>query len=156
MDRCTNSNFRDITRKFLNYRKHYQTRKGRLNNKDFSKVISLFNQKVIDRIIFDNYDFKIYGLGTLALRRSKIEKFKDGRINPNLSVDWQQTKKYGKRIYHMNEHTDGYKYSFEFKPSNIFKNINYYEFKIARRNSRYLATILKNPDTYGKISAYLK
>jgi len=147
---------RDVTKKYLNYRNRYPNRKNRLNTPEFSKAIKLFNQKVIDRIIFENYDFTMTGLGTLSLKKNKIKKFKDGKINPNLAVDWKKTKEYGKRIYHMNEHTDGYKYLFDFKPRGIFKNINYYGFKIARQNSRYLAKILKNPSVYGKVNAYLK
>lgn len=147
---------RDVTRKYLNYRRDNYNRKNRLNTSEFSKVINKFNKKLIDRIIFDTFEFKIYGLGSLGLRKWKPKKFVDGKISEHLSIDWAKTKKYNKRIYHMNEHTDGYKYGFMFTPSNQFKNINYFEFKMARRNSRYLANILKNPDTYGKIGAYLK
>ena len=156
MDRCVNNNLRDVTRKFLNYRKAHLKRKNRLNHIQFSKVISLFNEKVIDRIIFDNYEFNLIGLGTLSLRKNKIKKFVDGKVNDKMAIDWAKTRKYGKRVYHLNPHTDGYKYLFDFKPSRIFKNINYYEFKIARRNSRYLAKILKNQDDYKKVNAYLK
>lgn len=145
-----------MTRKFLNYRKTHLTRKNRLNHIQFSKAISLFNKKLIDRIIFDSYDFKLNGLGTLSLKKNKVKKFVDGAINKKMAVDWKKSREYNKIIYHLNEHTDGYKYLFEFKPSKIFKNINYFEFKIARRNSRYLAKILKNEDVYGKVNAYLK
>jgi len=156
VERCTNKNLRDVTRKFLNYRKTHLTRKNRLNHIQFSKAISLFNKKLIDRIIFDSYDFKLNGLGTLSLKKNKVKKFVDGAINKKMAVDWKKSREYNKIIYHLNEHTDGYKYLFEFKPSKIFKNINYFEFKIARRNSRYLAKILKNEDVYGKVNAYLK
>lgn len=146
---------RDISRKFQDYRRRQLGRKSRLDMGEFRKAVNLANTKIIDKIIFDNFEFNIPNLGTLALKKKKIRKFIDGKFNKHLSVDWAATLKHGKKIYHLNEHTDGYKYLLYFTQSIKFKNRNYYRFKIARQNDRYLAKILKNPDIYGKIDAYL-
>lgn len=144
-----------MARKYRDYRRRYYGRKTRLNISDFRKSVNLVNKKVIDRIIFDNFEFNISGLGKLSLKKRKIRKFIDGKFNKRLAVDWKESKKYGKRIYHLNEHSGGYKYLFYFEQSKVLKNRTYYTFKVARQNDRYLAKILKNPDIYGKIDAYL-
>lgn len=140
---------------YKDYRKRYFGRDTRLNKADFRSVINLFNKKVIDAIIFDSFEFKIVNLGTLSLRKEKLEIFKDGKINERLPIDWINTKKYKKVVYLLNEHSDGYRYFFDFERI-IHSNKNYYKFHAARSNDRYLAKILKNPDIYGKVDAYLK
>ena len=100
---------RDITRKFHEYRKRHFGRKSRLDISEFRKAVNLTNKKIIDRVIFDNFEFVIPSLGTLSLKKKKIRKFIDGKFNKHLSVDWKSTLEHGKRIYHMNEHTDGYR-----------------------------------------------
>lgn len=141
--------------KFDNYRKETKNDKTRLNREEFRAALSAFNKKVIDEIIFNNFEFSILNMGVLSLRKTKVEKFKDGKVNKRLGIDWVKTKEYKKVIYLVNEHTDGYKYFFNFKPFN-YKNKKYYTFKASRNNNRYLAKILKNPDIYGKIDAYIK
>jgi len=141
---------------YLEYRRRYKNRKTRLERGEFRAVVDLFNKKVIDRIIFNNFEFKITGLGVLSLRKKKLKVFKEGKINGRyLPIDWVKTKQYNKRIFILNEHTDGYKYFFQFDKFN-HKNKKYYNFKVSRRNSRYLAKVLKNPDIYGKVDAFIK
>jgi len=140
---------------YKDYRKRYFGRETRLDKADFRAAVNLFNKKVIDAIIFDSFEFKILKLGTLSLRKRKQEKFMDGKINERLPIDWINTKKYKKTVYLMNEHSDGYRYLFDFKRV-THSNKNYYKFHTARSVNRYLAKILKNPDIYGKVDAYLK
>lgn len=141
--------------KFNQYRQHVKDKEVKLNKTEFRAALSLFNKKLIDEIIFNNFEFRIVNTGILSLKKSKVAKFKDGKINNKLTIDWVKTKEYKKIIYLMNEHTDGYRYFFNFKPFN-YKNKKYYKFKASRNNNRYLAKILKNPDIYGKIDAYIK
>ena len=60
-----------------------------------------------------------------------------------LKIDWAASKKLGKRIYHLNDHTGGYKYRF-YWTKGIIKNITAYSFIPTRTNTRTLAGILKD------------
>jgi hypothetical protein len=142
--------------KYLDYRKRTKDKPDRLDKTTFRKVLNLFNQKVIDKIIFDNFEFNMPSLGILSLRKRKLARTYNGKINSKvLSIDWPKTKEFKTPIYLMNEHSDGYRYTFDFKKHN-YKNKKYYKFHMSRHNKRYLAQILKNPDIYGKIDAYIK
>ncbi len=53
--------------------------------------------------------------------------------------------KYNKVIYHLNDHTGGYKYRFYWNKHNMLtKNKTMYQLIMTRDNKRYLAQILKN------------
>jgi len=141
---------------FTDYRKRTVGKPNRLDKTNFRKVVGLFNKKVVDRIIFDNFEFNITGLGVLSLRKRKVKVIHNGKVNSDwLALDWPKTKEFKRLIYLLNEHTDGYRYFFDFK-KHSFKNKNYYKFHMSRHNKRYLAQILKNPDVYGKVDAYIK
>lgn len=151
-----NNNNLDVRRdKFNDYRRYVRDKKVKLNRSDFRSVLKLFNKKLIEEMIFNNFEFRIPRLGILSLKKIKVETFKDGQINKKLPIDWVKTKQFKKTIYILNEHTDGHSYYFDFIPFK-FKNNRYYKFKPSRSLNRYLAKILKNPDVYGTIDAYLK
>ena len=78
-------------------------------------------------------------MGSLRVKKTKMN-FTDKNT---LRVDWQASKKFNKRIYHLNEHTGGYKYRFYWSRG-IIKNITAYSFIPTRTNSRRLASILKD------------
>ena len=47
-----------------------------------------------------------YGLGLI-----QIVKYRPKSLTPkSLSVDYKASKEYDKKIYHLNEHSDGYKF----------------------------------------------
>ena len=47
-----------------------------------------------------------HGLGYVCVVKYKPKSYTNG----SLSVDYKSSKEFGKRIYHLNEHSDGYKY----------------------------------------------
>jgi len=47
-----------------------------------------------------------YGLGYVQVVKYKPKTYTD----KSLSVDYKESKKYNKKIYHLNEHSNGYKY----------------------------------------------
>ena len=63
----------------------------------------------------------------------------------SLRIDYAESKKYGKVIYHLNEITNGFKYRYYWNKKNmITKNKTKYQLIMTRDNKRRLAYILKN------------
>jgi len=53
-----------------------------------------------------------YGFGALVINKRKPAKPKmgeDGKLIIKYPIDWDATNREGRYIYHMNEHTDGFK-----------------------------------------------
>ena len=97
-----------------------------------------FNEMLIDYIISDAGEVTLpCRLGTLRIKKIKSKNRK--------MVDWKLTKEYGKLIYHLNMHTDGYYYKwFWHKKKAIFTNKSAYSFSPTRNNKRTLASLLKS------------
>lgn len=73
-----------------------------------------------------------------------IKKYQQSFKNPKkLRVDWAASKKAKKRIYHLNEHRNGYKYHFSWERSRNVSNITAYSYVAPRTAWRKLAHILK-------------
>jgi hypothetical protein len=66
-----------------------------------------------------------------------------------MAVDWQKSKKLGKKIYFLNHHTDGYFFGWVwFKGSARFKHSPLWYFKPARTTSRLLQHYIVTDDKY--------
>jgi len=113
-----------------------------VDKQTFRKICDEFNKEVIERILRSSEEVRFpYRLGTLRIKKSKM-KYDDKN---KLKIDWAQSKKLGKRIYHLNDHTGGYKYRF-YWAKGIVKNITAYSFIPTRTNTRTLASILKDKE----------
>ena len=113
-----------------------------VDKKTFKKVLYSFNKKVFDAILNDSEELKLPNrMGFLRIKKTKMN-FKDERA---CSIDYNLTKQYGKTIYHLNDHTNNYRYRFYWKKSMCnAKNKSAYSFEATRTNKRRLAHILKN------------
>ncbi len=106
----------------------------------FRKICDEFNRMVIEEILLNSEEVRLpYRLGTVRIKKSKM-KYDDKN---KLKIDWAASRKLGKRIYHLNDHTGGYKYRF-YWTKGIIKNITAYSFIPTRTNTRNLASILKD------------
>jgi len=106
----------------------------------FRKICDEFNKLIIDEILISSEEIRLpYRLGTVRIKKSKM-KYDDKN---KLKIDWAASRKLGKRIYHLNDHTGGYKYRF-YWTKGIVKNITAYSFIPTRTNTRTLASILKD------------
>jgi len=106
----------------------------------YQTICDEFNKLLIDEILINSEEIRLpYRLGTLRIKKSKM-KYDDKN---KLKIDWAASKKLGKRIYHLNDHTGGYKYKF-YWTKGIVKNITAYSFIPTRTNTRRLASILKD------------
>ena len=92
---------------------------------------------LIDLIVSDAEEVSLpCRLGTLRIKKIKSKERK--------MVDWKLTKEYGKLIYHLNMHTDGYYYKWHWKKQNaLFTNKSVYSFKPLRKYKRGMAKLLK-------------
>ena len=97
-----------------------------------------FNEMLVDYIISDAGEIKLpCRLGSLRIKKIKGKKRK--------MVDWKTTKEYGKLIYHLNMHTDGYYYKWYWKKKTaLFTNKSVYSFVPLRRHKREVAQLLKD------------
>ena len=111
-----------------------------VDKKLFRKICDDFNRMLIEEILLNSEEVRLpYRLGTVRIKKSKM-KYDDKN---KLKIDWAASKKLGKRIYHLNDHTGGYKYRF-YWTKGIIKNITAYSFIPTRTNTRTLAGILKD------------
>lgn len=108
---------------------------------EYVEVCSLFYKKVIDYLLFNNGTWIFpYGLGALHIIKKKLKVTKD-----NLPIDWKLTREYGKRIYHLNEHTSGFLYRFYWDKRNSKQTNRFlYIFDPSRSNKRRLAKLIKS------------
>jgi hypothetical protein len=108
-------------------------------SKDVYRNICIeFNEMLIDHIILDSGEIELpCRLGSLRIKKIKSKNRK--------MVDWKLTKEYGKLIYHLNMHTDGYYYKWHWKKkSALFTNKSVYSFVPLRRHKREVAQLLKD------------
>lgn len=125
---------------------------------DYKNILLQFNRRIIAHILQTGEKIKLpFGLGELSIakytpRREKTFMDKNGKLTtiPGLPINWQKTREHGKIIYHLNSHTDGYKYRFKwFKTKARFAGSSCFGFKPNRIASRALAYSLKNdPRSY--------
>jgi hypothetical protein len=110
--------------------------------KTYRKACEMFNKRISEKILKSAEEFQLpYRLGTIRVKKKKMS-FKDKK---RLKIDWQETKKLGSVVYHMNDHTDNYRYGWKWDKSNaIVKNKKVYSFMPTRNNKRTLAALLKD------------
>ena len=82
-----------------------------------------------------------YRMGETSVIKKRLKKFdKD-----HLPIDWAATRERGKVVYHVNDHSDNYKYRFRWrkKMSRTTPNISQYRLVFTRTNKRQLAKCIK-------------
>lgn len=80
-----------------------------------------------------------YGFGPLAVNKKKLKMYKEheGKKYINLRVDWKKTREIGKKVYHTNEHSDGFNFRWMwFSDEAKFAFADLYVFKPGRYASR--------------------
>lgn len=80
-------------------------------------------------------------LGYLSIIKKKPKTY----TGASLRVDYKASKECGKIIYHLNEHSDGYKYrAYWCKKDSLLTNKTKYQLVLTRYCKRRLAQIIKN------------
>lgn len=119
----------------------------------YSQYISVLTEMcnvILEYVLESSEGFKMpYGLGFV-----QIGKYRPKKFTPEcLSVDYKASKEYNKKIYHLNEHSDGYKYRFYWsKIPQTFPDRYRYQLNLVRANKRRLAQLIFNKHDYLNIN----
>ena len=101
---------------------------------------------ILEHVLMRSEGFKMpYGLGFI-----QIGKYRPKTLNQDsLSVDYKTSAEYNKRIYHLNEHSDGYKFRLYWsKIPRTFPDRYKYQLSLVRQNKRKLAQLIFNKHDY--------
>lgn len=110
--------------------------------KDFVTICDKFYEEIRDGIL-DGKTFKMpFGLGEILITKRKITHYKTN----DKSVDWATTLKIGKKVYHLNEHSNGYNYGIDWDNYTGLRNFKSYRFYPTRTFKRTLAQLIKNKE----------
>ena len=112
----------------------------------FKRILDKFNEIVKEKILSSSEGFKMpHRLGYVQIVKYKPKTY----TNKSLSKDYKLSKELGKTIYHLNEHSDGYKYRLYWsKNKNTFPEVYKYNLSLVRQNKRKLAQLIFNGNDY--------
>lgn len=126
----------------------------KLTFEEWKSILYGYSEVLRDYILETGEKCKLpYGLGELSINKKKQCRFtgKDKKFIA-LAIDWQASRKYGKRIYNMNDHTEGYRFKWIwFKSKALFKLSKLWMFKPSRVTSRKIAEYIKKDPKYQTI-----
>ena len=110
--------------------------------KKYRAICEDFNKRIVDDILTKAREFKLpYRLGSLRIKKKKMNYSKKNK----LKINWVETNKHKKVIYHLNDHTNGYNFRWFWSKINaVIKNKSVYSFQATRTNKRRLAALLKS------------
>ncbi len=168
MNRSNKSNKIKVDYGMPDYYNHYcKISDNPVSKLKYNKIISDFNNGIIDLILNDSLEYKIPHINsTLLVKKDKRKpRIKDGKLINSSPVDWKTTsklwnddpdaKKKKILVRYINSHTSGYVFRIYMKKfSSTFKNRSYYSFKTSRKLQRALSARIKD-DNKDKFDAYL-
>jgi hypothetical protein len=136
--------------------------KTQVSYSDYCAVLNKFNKDISKAIMEDAYEYILPNrVGTIRIKKykPKIQLDDEGKlITNNLAVDYKATnelwrnneeaKENKKLVYHLNNHSDGYRYVWYYSTyrSNL-PNKSLYRFVPTRTNKRELSKLIKD-DTF--------
>lgn len=129
----------------------------------YHALIRRFHEKIVDKMIFEQYVYSMpYRLGDIfvAKKKGKIIYDENGNIDyekTKINVDYNRTKKYGKRFLHYNNHTKGYYMRFHWRKRGgaaRVKNIGIYSLNVSYPVKRKLSNAINELYVKGKIDFY--
>ena len=112
----------------------------------FKRILDKFNKIIKEKILNASESFKMpCRLGLIAIVKYKPKTY----TQKSLSKDYKTSKELNKTIYHLNEHSNGYKYRLYWsKNRNTFPDIYKYNLSLVRQNKRKLAQLIFNGNDY--------
>lgn len=110
--------------------------------KTYRAIVTDYFKYFRDEVIENGKDMRLpCRLGRLSIVKAKPKTY----TSKSLSIDFHATKLYGKTIFHLNEHSNGFKYRAHWDKKNIIvPNKSMYQLVLSRANKRRLAYIIKN------------
>lgn len=128
------------------FRDMYHTMPVEVSYELYKRVLDEMCKVILEHLLERSEGFKMpYGLGLI-----QIGKYKPKHLNDkSLSVDYKSSKDYDKRIYHLNEHSNGYKFRLYWsKIPRTFPSRYKYQLGFVRKNKRKLAQLIFNKQDY--------
>lgn len=112
----------------------------------YERILTCMCQIILDHVLNRSEGFKMpYGLGMIQIGKYRPKNY-DAK---SLSVDYKASKEYDKRIYHLNEHSDGYKFRMHWcRIPQTFPDRYKYQLNLVRANKRRLAQLIFNKHDY--------
>lgn len=106
----------------------------------FRDIINDYFKYLRDELIEEGREIKLpCRMGTLCVVKHKPKTF----TSKSLRVDYAESKKQGKIMFHLNEHSNYFKYRYYWNKQNMLtKNKTKYQLVMTRENKRRLAYIL--------------
>lgn len=141
MDHRTMKNKKSIT-----FRDLYRTMPVEVDYRLYKRILDEMCNVILEHVLNGSEGFKMpYGLGFI-----QIGKYLPKTLSQeSLSVDYKASKEYDKRIYHLNEHSGGYKYRLYWsKVPRTFPDRYKYQLSLLRQNKRRLAQLIFNKQDY--------
>ena len=120
-------------------------KKDQIPYSTFRNIVDKLNDSILS-VLQNGQNYKLpCSLGTV-----QIVKYKPKGYNEHsLSIDFNESKKLDKRIYHLNEHSNGYKFRLYWsKQPFSFTNRYKYQLCFTRANKRQLAQLIFNNKDY--------
>ena len=112
----------------------------------YNRILDKMCVVILEHVLNASEGFKMpYGLGFV-----QVVKYRPKTLTPDsLSVDYKASKEYDKKIYHLNEHSDGYKFRLYWsKLPQTFPDRYKYQLCLVRQNKRKLAQLIFNKNDY--------
>lgn len=124
----------------------YDTMPIQVDYATYNSILSMMCKIILEYVLNRSDGFKMpFGLGFI-----QIGKYRPKKLNSkSLSIDFKASAKYGKKIYYLNEHSDGYKYRLHWsKIPQTFPDRYKYQLCLVRKNKRKLAQLIFNKKDY--------
>lgn len=112
----------------------------------YKRILEEMCNVILEYVLERSEGFKMpYGLGFIQVGKYRPKSLND----KSLSIDYKSSKEYDKHIYHLNEHSDGYKYRLYWsKIPRTFPHRYKYQLSLVRQNKRKLAQLIFNKYDY--------
>ena len=130
----------------ITFRDLYRTLPIEVDYGLYKRILEEMCRIILDTVLNSSDGFKMpYGLGFI-----QVGKYLPKALNSkSLSVDYKASREYDKRIYHLNEHSNGYKYRLYWsKIPRTFPDRYKYQLSFVRQNKRRLAQLIFNKQEY--------
>ena len=107
---------------------------------DFKAVLDSCNKFILETLQNSSEGFKMpYGLGYLIIVKYLPKEYS----SKSLSYDYKTSKQLNKKIYYLNEHSNGYKYRLYWsKLPKTFSDRYKYQLMFTRENKRNIAKLI--------------
>ncbi len=130
----------------ITFRDLYRTLPIEVDYGLYKRILQEMCRIILNAVLNSSDGFKMpFGLGFI-----QVGKYLPKALNnKSLSVDYKASREYDKRIYHLNEHSNGYKYRLYWsKIPRTFPDRYKYQLCFVRQNKRRLAQLIFNKQDY--------